>query len=269
MPVVYIQETKRSEQGGVQMDSFFTHVRHSCLPLPLSISILRSTLEQQQQRHSSYTSSSLTFSFELAKILLEVQKGPLYLLIILHIATSSSFSFMPTTNLQEPPPPTPFILPELQLPIQIIATVVRGFGRGSNDLGIPTANLDGGGTSTNSTHTNSDNNNTNTNTNIISSSRTIQSSTPFDDLPTGIYWGYARIGNHQRSSRNDRNDTNSIHTNDSDSDSDTNTNGEFYNAAISIGYNPTYGNTTTTEEPHFIAPRHDPRRYASKTGETI
>ena len=95
----------------------------------------------------------------------------------------------------------------------------------------------------------------------------MQSSTPIDDWPTGIYWGYARIENHQRSSSNDRNDTNSIHANDSDSD--TNTNGEFYNAAISIGYNPTYGNTTKTVEPHFIAPRHDPRRYASTTGETL
>lgn len=29
-----------------------------------------------------------------------------------------------------------------KLPIRMVSTVVRGFGRGSSDLGIPTANLD-------------------------------------------------------------------------------------------------------------------------------
>ena len=202
-----------------------------------------------------------------------MQKGHLYLLIILHIATSSSLSFMPTHN------STRTTATNTIYTTGITTTNSKHcdssswiWTRGSKDLVIPTANLDFGGTSTNSTQTDSDNNNTNTNNNNTggnSRSRTMQSSTPFDDWPTGIYWGYARIGNHQRSSSNDRNDTNSIHTNDSDSDSDTNTNGEFYNAAISIGYNPTYGNTTKTEEPHFIAPCHDPRRYASSTGETL
>ena len=102
------------------------------------------------------------------------------------------------------------------LPIRMISTVVRGFGRGSKDLGIPTANLD---------------------------RSTLQSSTPFDDLPTGIYWGYAKIGE----------DSNSV----------------VYTAAISIGYNPTYGNEEKTVEPHCIAPENDPRRHASSTGETL
>ena len=119
---------------------------------------------------------------------------------------------------------------QLLLPIRIIATVIRGFGRGSKDLGIPTANLD---------------------------RSTMQSSTPFDDLPTGIYWGYAKIGSHNNGSNDDTvlgdvDDTMSI-----------------YKAAISIGYNPTYGNTEKTVEPHFIAPSHDPRRHASTTGETL
>ena len=100
-----------------------------------------------------------------------------------------------------------------KLPIRIVATVVRGFGRGSKDLGIPTANLD---------------------------RTSMQSSTPFDDLPTGIYWGYAKIGT-----------------------------GDLYKAAISIGYNPTYGNAEKTVEPHCIADANDPRRRASVTGETL
>ena len=29
-----------------------------------------------------------------------------------------------------------------KLPIRMVSTVVKGFGRGSSDLGIPTANLD-------------------------------------------------------------------------------------------------------------------------------
>jgi riboflavin kinase len=109
--------------------------------------------------------------------------------------------------------PTMNTLTHQQLPIRIIATVVRGFGRGSKDLGIPTANLD---------------------------RTTMQSSTPFDDLPTGIYWGYAKVGND-----------------------------DIYKAAISIGFNPTYGNTEKTVEPHFIARTDDPRRHASSSGETL
>jgi Riboflavin kinase len=100
-----------------------------------------------------------------------------------------------------------------KLPIRIVATVVRGFGRGSKDLGIPTANLD---------------------------FASMMSSMPFDDLPTGIYWGYAKIGAE-----------------------------EVYKAAISIGYNPTYGNTEKTVEPHCIALANDPRRHSSCTGETL
>ncbi|CAB9500642.1 Riboflavin kinase [Seminavis robusta] len=59
------------------------------------------------------------------------------------------------------------------LPLRMTSTVVRGFGRGSTDLGIPTANLDRlaikvlGGTDHKLT---------------------------FDDLPCGIYWGFCRIG---------------------------------------------------------------------------
>ena len=79
-----------------------------------------------------------------------------------------------------------------KLPLRMESTVVRGFGRGSSDLGIPTANLDrdqgnfAGGT--------------------------------FDELPTGIYWGFCRIGNDSFA----------------------------YKTACSIGYNPTYDNTFKT-----------------------
>lgn len=125
------------------------------------------------------------------------------------------------SNDKESPTMDTILQQQHKLPIRIVATVVRGFGRGSKDLGIPTANLD---------------------------RKTMISSTPFDDLPTGIYWGYARIGDHYQIN---------------------NKKNEIYKAAISIGYNPTYGNTEKTVEPHFIAPTHDPRRHASCSGETL
>lgn len=103
-----------------------------------------------------------------------------------------------------------------KLPIRMISTVVRGFGRGSSDLGIPTANLDQKG-------------------------GTFQCTTSFDDLPTGIYWGFARIG----------------------SDKTT------YTTACSIGFNPVFGNDHKTIEPHLIAPPKDPNRHISTCGESV
>jgi riboflavin kinase len=90
------------------------------------------------------------------------------------------------------------------LPLRMISRVTRGYGRGSSDLGIPTANLD---------------------RSVIQAVGKGQASdTPagtekrllFDDLPTGIYWGYGRVEG-----------------------------GSVYTAAISIGYNPTYKNGTS------------------------
>jgi FAD synthase len=104
------------------------------------------------------------------------------------------------------------------LPIRMISKVVRGFGRGSSDLGIPTANLcrDSG-----------------------------DFSTSFDAMPCGIYWGFARVGD-----KSDEDKT-------------------VYKAAISIGYNPYFGNQTKTVEPHLIAPPSDERRHKSSCQETV
>lgn len=105
------------------------------------------------------------------------------------------------------------------LPIRFVSTVVRGFGRGSSDLGIPTANL--------------------------CRDSTLCSVPKFDDLPCGIYWGFARIVQKE----------------------DTNTG--VYKAAVSIGFNPYYNNEHKTVEPHLIAPSNDPCRTASTCGETV
>lgn len=100
-----------------------------------------------------------------------------------------------------------------KLPIRLTSTVVKGFNRGSKDLGIPTANL----------------------------SRTLCNQS-FDQLPCGIYWGFARIESEPSN---------------------------LYKSAISIGYNPTYGNESKTVEPHFIADKGNPARTASMCGETV
>lgn len=106
------------------------------------------------------------------------------------------------------------------LPLRMTSIVVRGFGRGSSDLGIPTANLD---------------------RQACHAKSVPLGTTPLlANLPTGIYWGFARIGNDH-----------------------------VYTAAISIGYNPTYGNEEKTVEPHLIAAENDPRRHVSRCGETV
>jgi len=103
------------------------------------------------------------------------------------------------------------------LPLRMSSIVVSGFGRGSTDLGIPTANL---------------------------SREKIKLSlvdASFDDLQTGIYWGYCRIG----------------------------TNPSIFKTACSIGFNPYYGNKSKTVEPHLIAPRDSEHRHQSSCGETL
>ena len=91
----------------------------------------------------------------------------------------------------------------LPLPLRMTSRVVRGFGRGSSDLGIPTANLD---------------------RNVLTlgrpATKTTEGSISFDDLPCGIYWGFARV----------------------EGDGDKIPSTVVYPAALSIGYNPTYGN---------------------------
>jgi len=107
-----------------------------------------------------------------------------------------------------------------KLPIRFISKVVKGFQRGSAELGIPTANL--------------------------SREDTISSIPNYDDLPCGIYWGFARII--------DNNDQEKM---------------QIYKTAVSIGFNPYYKNDTKTVEPHLIASPDSPYRTKSSCQETI
>ena len=110
---------------------------------------------------------------------------------------------------------------ENKLPIRLTSKVVKGFNRGSKDLGIPTANL---------------------------SRKDCNRS--FDELPCGIYYGFARI------IRNDGKDEDRVGFG-------------VYKSSISIGFNPTYGNTLKTVEPHLIAEPGCPERTASDCNETV
>ena len=127
------------------------------------------------------------------------------------------------------------------LPIRMVSKVVRGFGRGSSDLGIPTANLDRKVLRMAGVEKSSSNN--------TPEKKNQDASLHFEDLPCGIYWGFCRIG-------------------DADEPA-AGTGGLVYTAALSIGYNPTYGNDQKTIEPHLIAPATDPRRRASSCSETV
>jgi riboflavin kinase len=107
---------------------------------------------------------------------------------------------------------------EQMLPIRMVSKVIRGFGRGSTDLGIPTANLDRQALRMAGVEKSSSNNNSS------SIPEKKDASLCFEDLPCGIYWGFCRIG---------------------DADEPTEgTGGVVYISALSIGYNPTYGNGT-------------------------
>lgn len=141
-----------------------------------------------------------------------------------------------TKSSDEHPRPNPLSM----LPIRMVSRVIRGYGRGSTDLGIPTANLDLVQLRV-AYHVPEPS---------LSVTSTVQQSPLLETIPCGIYWGYGRV----------------VMMDDTTDNEET---AVPYTAAISIGYNPTYGNTHKTVEPHLIAPEDDPRRHASSTGETI
>jgi riboflavin kinase len=130
-------------------------------------------------------------------------------------------------NSSDTPPDRTMILKSL--PIRLTSVVVPGFGRGSKDLGIPTANV---------------------------CKTKLKCKMSFDSLPTGIYWGFARIIEKVEGGESGENG------------SSYSTMNGVYKTAVSIGYNPVYGNDDKTIEPHLIAYPEDPARKKTKCGET-
>ncbi|KAJ0109887.1 riboflavin kinase [Diaporthe amygdali] len=109
--------------------------------------------------------------------------------------------------------------PESPFPLQMEGKVIKGFGRGSKELGIPTANLPVDATVT-----------------------------PWiSDAKSGVYFGWASLElgpdhpNHKKSSS-------------SSSSSSSTGEGRFsiFPMVMSIGYNPFYNNTVRSAEVHVL-----------------
>lgn len=147
---------------------------------------------------------------------------------------------------------------EKKLPIRMTSKVVRGFGRGSSDLGIPTANMDCDNAVLIMTYGHQGQGNNNNNT----------KSCAVEDLPCGIYWGFCRVGDKPNETEDSSSSGTSTNTSTSTNSSNS-SKGITFQTAVSIGYNPHFGNTKKTVEPHLIACTSDPRRHASSCGETV
>ncbi|KAK5046400.1 riboflavin kinase [Exophiala bonariae] len=105
--------------------------------------------------------------------------------------------------------------PEAPFPIKLQGPVIKGFGRGSKELGIPTANIPPEGLSA------------------------------YPDLQSGVYYGF--VGLSRPPINND--------TTGSTSDSTASTRSssvEIYPSVLSIGYNPYYKNTVRSVEIHIL-----------------
>lgn len=106
--------------------------------------------------------------------------------------------------------------PEAPFPLRMAGKVISGFGRGSKELGIPTANLPVDGAT----------------------------AAPWiGDAKSGVYFGWASLAlppshpDHHRKLSDGGNDSPFA----------------IYPMVMSIGYNPFYGNTTRSAEVHVLA----------------
>ncbi|KAJ5414103.1 hypothetical protein N7509_000730 [Penicillium cosmopolitanum] len=110
--------------------------------------------------------------------------------------------------------------PEAPFPIRLSGPVIKGFGRGSKDLGIPTANI------------------------------------PADDLDnhpdlkTGVYYGVVALAPIQHTTENGHGNGNGS--------AETNSRDTILPAVLSIGYNPFYKNTVRSVEIHVMPPTTQP-----------
>ncbi|KAK8157900.1 riboflavin kinase [Phyllosticta citrichinensis] len=111
--------------------------------------------------------------------------------------------------------------PEAPFPLYLSGKVIKGFGRGSKELGIPTANIPIEGLSVGG----------------------------HSDLESGVYYGWAGLDFHDSSSSNSADGGVPTASNRSP----TNSNKEnIYPMAMSIGWNPFYKNTVRSVEVHIM-----------------
>ena len=112
--------------------------------------------------------------------------------------------------------------PEAPFPLRMEGKVISGFGRGSKELGIPTANLP------------------------------VDSAvTPWiEDAKSGVYFGYASLALPE--GHPDRLPPSSQPAADSSSSSPSHSDFQIYPMVMSIGYNPFYKNTVRSAEVHVL-----------------
>lgn len=108
--------------------------------------------------------------------------------------------------------------PEAPFPIRLSGPVIKGYGRGSKDLGIPTANIPAD-----------------------------DLAEKFPDLQTGVYYGVVALDPMKFS-----------HRNGAAGQTEDTVKPVLLPAALSIGYNPYYKNTVRSVEIHIMPPLTDP-----------
>ncbi|KAI9732782.1 MAG: riboflavin kinase [Cirrosporium novae-zelandiae] len=137
------------------------------------------------------------------------------------------------------PPPGPRSLtagpdsgPEAPFPIHVSGPVIKGFGRGSKELGIPTANLPVSGLSIGG----------------------------HSDLASGVYFGFASLHPSFFSMHTIPEDINThpgvekTQKNNAPVNNKHETTPIIFPAVLSLGYNPFYANTVRSLEIHLLSP---------------
>ncbi|KPI40086.1 Riboflavin kinase [Cyphellophora attinorum] len=125
--------------------------------------------------------------------------------------------------------------PEAPYPIMLKGPVIKGFGRGSRELGIPTANIPPSGLSA------------------------------YPDLESGVYFGFVGLKVTDQTRQAADNSKLTLGESSADGRSKQSTSGEstVYPAVLSIGYNPFYANPTRSIEIHILHHFHDHNFYHS------
>ncbi|KAF9180620.1 riboflavin kinase [Haplosporangium sp. Z 767] len=117
--------------------------------------------------------------------------------------------------------------PEKPFPIKMSGTVIKGFGRGSKDLGIPTANLPEESVDAQGHH-----------------------------METGIYYGWAQVVVKNKPKHSSSNSKNSLLVSGSASSSTaslaTHCPATVYPMVMSLGWNPFYKNEKKSAEVHIM-----------------
>ncbi|KAJ5179916.1 hypothetical protein N7492_003126 [Penicillium capsulatum] len=121
--------------------------------------------------------------------------------------------------------------PEAPFPIRLSGPVIKGFGRGSKDLGIPTANIPAD-----------------------------DLSEKFPDLQTGVYYGVVALDPKKFVYENGDTDSDlgSAKQFPTSPQKENSAGAVLLPAVLSIGYNPYYKNTVRSVEIHIMPPLTDP-----------